>query len=274
MEDLRDSILRDVAGRRVVARIIADDPGVVAGTAAVREEARRFGISLEGILSEDGYVRKGDEIAKFCGSPKQVLVAGEIMIGLLAKPSGIATAAHKAVELAQGKPKIVCGAWKKIPLPVKEMYRKAVVTGGALCRISADPFVYLDKNYVEIFGGVKESLRAVKHLNGYLKVVQLTGKYKDIALEAFEAAESGAAVLFVDTGRSGDVKLVIEKLLQLGLRNRVSIAFGGGIRLKDINELKALDIDILCVGRQIIDAPLLDMRLEIVGTADGDTGEL
>ncbi len=49
----------------------------------------------------------------------------------------------------------------------------------------------------------------------------------------------------------------------MGLRNRVTIAFGGGVGLEDIDELKRLDIDVLDIGRQIVDAPLLDMRLEI-----------
>jgi nicotinate-nucleotide pyrophosphorylase (carboxylating) len=175
MEDLKDKILSNVACKRVVARIVADDAGVVTGTTAAREESKRLGLSLEAMLSEGSHVKKGDEIARFCGNPKQVLMAEEVLIGLIAKPSGIATAAHEIVKATGGRPKIVCGAWKKIPQPVKDMYRQAVGIGGALCRISPDPFVYLDKNYVEIFGGIRECLKAVVHLNGYLKVVQLKG---------------------------------------------------------------------------------------------------
>ena len=55
-------------------------------------------------------------------------------------------------------------------------------------------------------------------------------------------------------------------MLELGLRNKVSIAFGGGVRLEQIDELKALGVDILDIGREIVDAPLLDMRVELVGT--------
>ncbi len=55
-----------------------------------------------------------------------------------------------------------------------------------------------------------------------------------------------------------------ERLLQRGLRNRVKLAFGGGVKIESIDELKTLDIDILDIGRQIVDAPILDMRLEIV----------
>jgi nicotinate-nucleotide pyrophosphorylase (carboxylating) len=50
------------------------------------------------------------------------------------------------------------------------------------------------------------------------------------------------------------------------MRGKVNIAFGGDIRLGNIDELKTLDIDILDIGRQIVDAPLLDMRLDVVDT--------
>ena len=44
----------------------------------------------------------------------------------------------------------------------------------------------------------------------------------------------------------------------------MQIAFGGGITLQQMEMLVTLDIDILDVGRHIVDAPLLDMRMEIV----------
>jgi nicotinate-nucleotide pyrophosphorylase (carboxylating) len=107
-------------------------------------------------------------------------------------------------------------------------------------------------------------LKAVSELKGYTKVVQIRGSYNDIGLEACEAARYGAELLFIDTGRSDDVNLVSNKLVQTGLRNKVNIAFGEGIKLKDIEALKAMDIDVLDIGHELIDAPLLDMRLEII----------
>jgi len=264
MSDLRDEILSCVANKRVVASIIADDGGTIAGTQAAREEAERLGLFLETILDEGTRIKQGDEIARFWGSPKQVVIAEDVLMGLMAKPSGIATAAREFVKRAGLRPKIVSGAWKKMPLSLKNTIREAVVAGGAFYRISHDPFIYLDKNYIRILGGITESLKAVEKFSGYQKVVQLRGRYKDIAGEACEAAESGATILFIDTGQSSDVKVVVEKLLGSGLRNRVKIAFGGDIRLEHIDELKALDIDALDIGRQILDAPLLDMRLEVI----------
>jgi nicotinate-nucleotide pyrophosphorylase (carboxylating) len=269
MEDLQDRIFRSVATKKVTACIFTDDAGIVAGTDSVKEEAVRLELFIERIVEDGDQVRKGDEIVRFKGSPKQVVVAEDLLIGLLAKPSGIATATRKAIELTKGKPIIVCGGWKKMPYILKDMIRRALVKGGAQPRICPQQFIYLDKNYVKLLGGIKESLKAVSELKDYTKVIQIRGSYDDIGLEACEAARYGAKVLFIDTGKANDVNLVNNKLVQMGLRNKVKIAFGGGIRLKDIDTLKAMDIDILDIGRALIDAPLLDMRLEIID-ANGD----
>jgi nicotinate-nucleotide pyrophosphorylase (carboxylating) len=266
MRDLRDEILKSVTGKKITASIISDDDGIVAETGVAAEEAKRLGLVLEKIIDKGSQVTGGDEIARFHGSPKQVVMAEDILIGLIAKPSGIATAAGEFVKKAGQRPKIVCGAWKKMPGSLKDTIRRAVVTGGAHCRISQSPFVYLDKNYLTILGGIKESLEAVENLTDHIKVVQLKGRYDTIAKEACEAVEFGASILFIDTGLQSDVELVVKELNHLGLRGKVNIAFGGDIRLGDIDELKTLDIDILDIGRQIVDAPLLDMRLDVVDT--------
>jgi nicotinate-nucleotide pyrophosphorylase (carboxylating) len=257
-----------VEGKHIVAAIIADDDGIVVETASAADEARKLGLSLIHILDEGTPVQKGDEIVRFRGSPEQVVIAEDVLIGLMAKPSGIATAARKFVEKAGNRPKIVSGAWKKMPASQKDAIRRAVVAGGAFYRMSRNPFVYLDKNYTKIFGGIKESLEAVANLGDCKKVLQLKGRYKDIVLEACEAVQYGTDILYIDTGRPGDVSLVSEELIRLKVRSRVSVAFGGNVRLEDMDTLKALDIDILDIGRQIVDAPLLDMRMEVIDVED------
>jgi nicotinate-nucleotide pyrophosphorylase (carboxylating) len=262
--DIRDEILSKVEWKRVTAAILVDEDGIVSGIASTKDEAFKLGLSVLRSAPEGSHVRKGDEVVRFSGTPKQIVMAEEILIGLLAKPSGIATHAHKFVKATGGRPKVVCGAWKKMPPSLKEMIREAVIAGGALSRIEPQPFAYLDKNYVKLLGGIKKSLETVAHLNNFSKVVQVRGRYKDIVSEACEAAESGADIIFIDTGKPDDVRPVVERLRQLGLRDKVKIAFGGGVNLAAIGELKTLDIDILDIGRQIVDAPLLDMRLEII----------
>jgi nicotinate-nucleotide pyrophosphorylase (carboxylating) len=268
MNDLRAEILKNAGGKRIAAVIIADDQGILSGVHGVKEEAERLGLSLESILEEGRSVEKGEEIAKISGTPVKIALAEDVLMGLISKPSGIATAARRFVDKAGQRPKIVAGAWKKMPGSLKEMIRNAVATGGASYRISDAPFIYLDKNYVKMLGGIKESLEAVAHLEGYQKVLQLKNGNNDIISEALEAVEYGAAIVFIDTGQVSHVKKVIDRLNQTGMRDKVKIAFGGGVSLEHINELKVLDIDILDIGRQIIDAPLLDMKMEITAVEE------
>ncbi len=262
--DVRDELLKKVEGKKVTAAIITDEEGILSGITSTKEEANKLGLTVLMNLAEGSHVRRGDEVFRFSGTPRQIVMAEEILMGLMAKPSGIATNTHKFVKATGGKPKVVCGAWKKMPPSLKEMIRKAVIAGGASSRIESLPFAYLDKNYVELLGGIKKSLEAVASLSHVSKVVQVRGRYQDIVSEACEAVESGAHIVFIDSGKPEDVRRVVEKLRQLGLRDKVKIAFGGGVSLEAIGELKALDIDILDIGRQIVDAPLMDMRLEII----------
>ncbi len=264
--DIREEILKNIPPRRITASIIAEGEGIIAGTAFARKEMERLGLDLLMIVDDGHYINNGGEVVRFAGSPKQILMAEETVIGLLAKPSGIASSARRFVDATGGRPEVVSGAWKKMPPSLKDMVRESVKAGGASPRIVPDQFAYLDKNYVELLGGVGKCLAAVAHLNGIVKVIQVKGRYGDIASEACEAAMSGAGVVFIDSCNPRDIESVSDRLCSLGLRSRVKLAFGGGIKLEAIDLLKRMDVDILDIGRQIVDAPMLDMRLEITDT--------
>jgi len=223
-----------------------------------------LGIELEEIVADGSNVKRGDVVMKLRGNPKQIALAEDVLIALLSKTSGIATAASKAARLSGGDFQIVCGGWRKMPIEIKEMIRDALIFSEVGIRITDKPFVYLDKNYVRIFGGITGALVAANKIKGRSKVIQLRGETKGISEEAVEAIEAGANILMVDTGNLGDVEAVVDELNIRKLRNRVKIAFAGGVKLKDIRKLREKDIDIVEIGREIIDAPLLDMTLDVV----------
>lgn len=257
--DLRDEILKDIIDKEVEAVITANEGGVVAGVERAKEEAKRIGLRVDAIVMDGDEVEKGTLIAKLRGNPKQIALAEEVLIGLLSKPSGIATAARRATELA-GRTEIVCGCWKKMPHQIKEIVRESVSIGGAKIRI-ADDFVYLDKNYIKMFGGIKEALMSAKR-EGKTNVVQLRGENSSIADEAKEAVEGGADIIMVDTGNIDDIDRVAPVLRSAP--RWVKLAYAGGVRLDDIGKLRNR-VDFIDVGRAIIDAPMLDIKMDVVG---------
>jgi nicotinate-nucleotide pyrophosphorylase (carboxylating) len=115
-----------------------------------------------------------------------------------------------------------------------------------------------------MLGDIEKSLQTVSHLSDHKKAIQIKGTRRDIHLEAVEAALYGADFIFIDSGNPGDIKAVSEALLKEGLRRKVKVAFGGNVKIRDIERLKAMDVDILDIGKEIIDAPLLDLKMEII----------
>jgi nicotinate-nucleotide pyrophosphorylase (carboxylating) len=262
MTDPRPLLFSGIAHRRVSAVLLADDHGIVTQTEAAAAAATDLGLAVDHHLADGKPVQPGDEVLRLTGAPLQIAMAEERLIGLVAKPSGIATAANRFVERAGGRLQIVSGAWKKLPFSQKDMIRAAITAGGAAPRIADWPFAYLDKNIVSMLGGVQSALDAVTaypELSGCQRIIQVVD-----ADDACVAARGGAHIVFVDTGRLDDVTTVSDALRAAGLRDRVRLAFGGGVQLTDIDRLRGLDVDIVDVGRAIVDAPLLDMRFQVV----------
>jgi len=266
--DLRDIIFRNIESKRFIAAIISEDEGLVSGIDILKKKGEEIGVEFLSLLKEGSPISRGTIIAKFIGMPKQIAFCEDNLIGLISKYSGVASAAEKAKQISNGKIKVVCGAWKKVPGEIKGFLRKAVEVGGLKTRIADRDFVYLDKNYIRMFGGIKESLEAVREIENRLKVIQIRGETAPIEVEALEATGSSADILMVDTGRMEDVRRVAAALRRESKRGLVKIAFAGGIKLSNIPAIIGEDIDIIDIGRTVLDAPLLEMRLDVLSAVD------
>lgn len=279
MKDIRDDIFKKHSESLVTACLYTDEDGVISGTAEALKKAKELGLHADHALPEGSEVLAGDLIMQVSGTPKAICMAEDILIGCLSKYSGVATAARAFSEKAGADLRVVCGAWKKMPHAIKEPLRAAIETGGVSVRISNEPMIYLDKNYVEILGGIQKALIAVSALEGRKKAIQVKGRHEggDIVREAWTAITSGADIVYVDTGNVDDLRRVTDALVpQLqGLQGssdyrKIEFAFGGGVSLDDLDAVRAAGADIVGVGRAIIDAPLLDMRLEVTNVTASD----
>ena len=145
--DIRDVIFQSIQDQEYVARLSAERAGVLSGIKRLKELLIKRNIAAAFHKRDSETVAAGECILTVAGTPKQIAIAEEFIIGTLSKSSGIATAAQQAVAMA-GKMRIVSGAWKKMPSEIKNIVRGAVSDGGAYFRIADVPFLYLDKNFV------------------------------------------------------------------------------------------------------------------------------
>lgn len=247
----------------VGALLRSQERGFLAGIPFAQRAAQALKVEAHWEKRSGERIKAGEEIGRFQGSPESILKLENLLIGLIAKPSGIATAGRRAIEAAGGKIRLVCGGWKKYPFLIREGVREAVAAGGLEPRMLGRPFLYLDKNYVRIFGGIAQTLRAVAH-DPSAKVIQVRGEYACIEEETREAIRNGAQVIMVDTGSWEDLDRVLRVMKEEKPRPMVQIAFAGGIQIQDIPELVKKGVDILDIGAAILDAPWLELSYDII----------
>lgn len=267
-EDIRDIIFRNMSDYMVTSAVSNTREGIIYGIDAALTKARLLGLEVVSNVQDGMYIRANETIMMLRGTPKQTAMAEEVIIGILSKASGVATAAKQATELAAGKVEIVCGSFKKLPQEIRIPLRHAVMRAGVKIRIAPSPFVYLDKNYIRMFGNVAKALDETSILEEYTKVIQIRNEHGLLQQEVIEACEHGANILMIDTGHAEDIEVVIKVVSSIGKRENVKIAFAGDVKIKDVPTLCKLGVDIICIGRDIADAPLLDMKFDVIQTEE------
>lgn len=263
-KDIRDSLFQGLDNKTARVIVSVEKKGVIAGISRSVEISKDLGITVEKFTKEGKAINAGEAVLKLRGPVKDLIKAEDKILGNLLKFSGIATASREAFNLSGGRIKIVSGAWKKMPLEIKQQLRSAIQVGGVSIRICDDPFIYLDKNYVRIFGSIFDALKAADCFPDYKKVIQLRGETGTLEKETREAIKGKATILMVDTGNVEDALRVITCLKAMGGRRGKKVAFSGGVQISEIPGFLDRGIDILDIGTQIIDAPLLDMKMDII----------
>lgn len=261
--DVRAYLFQPLLGKIFTADLTATEPGILAGASLAFERAYELGVSVLEHLPEGADLQPGTSVLRVKGTAEQIARAEEELLGCIGKSSGVASAAGRFNASARGRARIVCGAWKKVALEVRKQLRDAIEIGGAGLRIVDEPFVYLDKNLIRMFGGITEAVGRARTMSGRVVAAQIRGDFGSVGEEATAASDAGADVLMVDTGNVNDLREVVSTALHEGFRPLVKIAFGGGVTPDGLEEVIAAGADIIDIGRGIIDAPILDFRLDV-----------
>ncbi|MEM3265218.1 MAG: hypothetical protein QW478_03040 [Candidatus Micrarchaeaceae archaeon] len=257
--EIRDFLFANNKEGLFYFEVKSKENAVVAGIDNIKNFLEK--IKVDFLINNLESVQSGTCILKGSAKPLEIINLEENILGIISKISGVATAAKLALDLSNGQIKVVCGAWKKINPEIRNITRKTVQDLGLATRITEPPFVYLDKNYIKMLGGIKTAVKKAKLLNNHKIVVQLHNS-ENIKKEAVEAIKEKADILMVDTGVINDIESVIDIIKQSGEKN-IQSAYSGGVTLNQIPDLIKLGVNIVDIGRSIIDAPMVDFSLDV-----------
>lgn len=245
------------------AVVEATEPGVIAGLEFVVPALAPAPCGKWNIRAAEGQaVTAGDVIVEVEGTATQLGIAEDFVLGGLGFASGIATRARQFRTKAPPGLSIACGGWKKLPPALKPLLRAGLSTAGIQPRLVEGEFVYMGKNSVLMFGGVAKAIAAGRKVNHGPVSIQVTS-----VEEALFAVENGAGVVMVDTGKIEDLVAVNDALKERNWRQRIQLAFGGGLGLEDLEPAAKAGADAVDVGRAILDAPILDFRMRVTARA-------
>eukprot|EP00499_Haloplacidia_sp_CaronLabIsolate_P009597 CAMPEP_0196776542 /NCGR_PEP_ID=MMETSP1104-20130614/4690_1 /TAXON_ID=33652 /ORGANISM="Cafeteria sp., Strain Caron Lab Isolate" /LENGTH=296 /DNA_ID=CAMNT_0042146711 /DNA_START=28 /DNA_END=918 /DNA_ORIENTATION=+ len=235
-----------VGDEQVTASIMCKSPGMMAGRPFVDAVFGRLGCSVRWLADEGSQLIGKREVVAEVSGPVWALLRGErVALNVLARASGIATAASATVRLAQerGWHGEVAGTRKTTPgFRLVEKY--ALLVGGASThRMSLSDMVMLKDNHVWSTGSIGACVRKARRACGFSSKVEVECRSLE---EAVEAAEAGADVCMLDNFGPEELAATAR---QLKARfPHVLIEGSGGIRADTIAQFFSPHVDVLSLG--------------------------
>ena len=260
-EDIRsgDITSRLLPRKKIVASIISRENGIVAGIQYAREIFRSRNCKVT-IHRKDGQtVVQNQKIITIYGDAYQVLSCERTALNLMSRMSGIATQVNSYVKkIHVVNPKVGLYSTRKTAPGLRIFDKDAVVIGGGnRHRMALDQMVMIKDNHIAASDSLLDLLRDAKKKHRKIEVEVESLHHATIA------AREGANIIMLDNMSPMQIKKIIKKLKQLGLRNKVKIEASGGINHSNVIQYAGSGVDMISIGKLTSSVSGLDLSLEV-----------
>lgn len=241
------------------ASLVIKEAGILAGIDVAIKVFHKLDSQLKiDVLIKDGSsVNPGDIVFTVEGKVQSILQAERIMLNIMQRMSGVATATNRYVALIAGTGAKVLDTRKTTP-GMRMLEKQAVkLGGGENHRIGLFDMILLKDNHIDFAGGIEN---AIAGANNYLKE---KNKSLKIEIEVRDLDELNEVL------RIGNVDRVMldnftpeatRKAVEL-VNGRVELESSGGITSKTIRSYAETGVDYISVGALTHSVKGLDMSL-------------
>ena len=275
LEILRSLGLADTP---VVAEIFAARDGVLAGVEEVRHALRDAEVRIESLRDGDTFAAR-EIVMRIEGPYSRFGLFETVILGMMAQPSGWATAARRVVEAAGEKAVYSFGARHVHPAVAPVLERSAITGGmrGAACILGAklagqEPVGTMPHAFILIVGDTLRAAAAYHEQmpSGTPRMV-LVDTFSDEAAEALRVAQAMGGSLEsvrLDTPKergsvTPDLVREVRARLNLAGHSKVHIFVSGGLTPERVMELSEAGADAFGVGSYVSSAPPIDMTMDL-----------
>jgi nicotinate-nucleotide pyrophosphorylase (carboxylating) len=245
----QDCVLAGLGAIERTLEVFADLDGAVTAIPDVKSHHEIF----DGVR-----VCKGEQVAVVRHNARVLLSCERVILNVLQRLSGIATATRLYVDAIAGTRARVLDTRKTGP-GLRPLDKYAVTCGGGFNhRLDLSDGVLIKNNHIALAGGIKPALeRAHRNRRGEqpieIEVRSLT--------ELEEALENGAEAVLLDNMTPEDCHRAVERIQRHS--RRVPLEASGGINLQNVRAYAEAGVDFISVGALTHSAQAVDLSMRL-----------
>ena len=259
------------AAARSELAVVARQGGVIAGlsAAAIAAGVADVGLRWQPLVADAAVVEAGARIAVLSGATRSVLAAERVLLNLIGRMSGVATATQRLVAAVAGTPCRIYDTRKTVP-GWRLLDKYAVRMGGGWNhRMGLYDAILIKDNHLaalerEEVSAAEAVRRARRFVGATFPPARADAMVVEIEIDAVGSLEAvlkaGPDIVLLDN-------MTIEQLaacsaLRAAIRPDVVLEASGGIRLDTVAAVARTGVDRVSTGWPTHNAPWLDVALD------------
>ena len=242
------------------ARLLIKESGIIAGIRVAREVFRITDPSLkiETFFKDGDRISFGDIALTAEGNMHSLLRSERLVLNLMQRMSGIATATALYVEMVRGTKARITDTRKTTP-GMRFLEKEAVrLGGGTNHRMGLYDMIMLKDNHTDFAGGITTAINRTKE---YLKKNNLSIRIEVESRNLKEVNEilaaSGVDRIMLD---NFSIPMTVEAVKLIG--NAAETESSGGINLENVRDYALCGVDFISIGALTHHINSLDMSLK------------
>lgn len=243
--------------RRVTGEIIAREVGIIAGQVlpAVVMQTVSDDSHYEQVIADGAWVQAGTVIGRITAPVVDLLAGERVLLNLMQRMSGIATATHAAIETLNDPSIAVLDTRKTLP-GLRQFDKAAVVIGGGQNhRFGLDDAVMIKDNHWALIRDLPTTIQQLRRQIGPTKLIEV-----EVETEAqlLAAVASHVDMILIDNQTPTTVQ-AWRQLIPAPIKVEVS----GGITPATLAQYAHTGVDYISLGYLTHSVRALDLALEI-----------
>lgn len=251
--------------------VVARRPGVIAGLNAAGIVARAADADLEWrpLVDDAATVEAGMGVAVLAGATRSVLAAERVLLNLIGRMSGVATATRRLVDAVAGTPCRVYDTRKTLP-GWRLLDKYAVRMGGGWNHRMGlyDAILIKDNHLAALATAGIPAAEAVRRARSFVAKTfppsRAAAMVVEIEIDAVETLESvleaGPDIVLLDNMTLVQLESCVA--VRAATRQDVVLEASGGIRPETVAKIAHTGIDRVSTGWPTHDGPWLDVALD------------